>query len=53
MAKRYSANNEQRFRTGGGLHHFANFNERDNDRIVTVAEAMRHSINLPLIRHDA
>ena len=50
MAKRYSANNAQRFRTGGGLHHFANFHERDNSRIVTVAEAMRHSINLPLIR---
>lgn len=50
MAKRYSANNKQRFRTGGGLHHFANFNKRDNGRIVTVAHAMRHSINLPLIR---
>ncbi|MEM7045779.1 MAG: penicillin-binding transpeptidase domain-containing protein, partial [Pseudomonadota bacterium] len=50
MAKRYSASNRQRFRTGGGLHHFANFNKRDNGRIVTVAEAMRHSINLPLIR---
>ena len=50
MAKRYSANNAQRFHTGGGLHHFANFNERDNDRVVTVTDAMRHSINLPLIR---
>ncbi|MEM8952345.1 MAG: transglycosylase domain-containing protein, partial [Pseudomonadota bacterium] len=50
MNKRYSASNTQRFRTGGGLHHFANFNDRDNDRIVTVANAMRHSINLPLIR---
>jgi membrane peptidoglycan carboxypeptidase len=50
MAKRYSASNNERFRTGGGLHHFANFNKRDNGRIVTVAEAMRHSINLPLIR---
>ena len=50
MAKRYSASVEQRFRTGGGLHHFANFNKRDNGRIVTVAQAMRHSINLPLIR---
>jgi len=50
MKKRYSANNSQRFRTGGGLHKFANFNKRDNGRIVTVATAMRHSINLPLIR---
>lgn len=50
MARRYSASNSQRFRTGGGLHHFENFNERDNTRVVTVSEAMRHSINLPLIR---
>ena len=50
MEKRYSASNLERFRTGGGLHHFANFNKRDNGRVVTVAEAMRHSINLPLIR---
>ncbi|MGI9420298.1 MAG: transglycosylase domain-containing protein, partial [Geminicoccaceae bacterium] len=50
MAKRYSASNRQRFRTGGGLHHFANFNKRDNGRIVTVAESIRHSINLPFIR---
>ena len=50
MAKRYSASTAQRFRTGGGLHSFANFNERDDKRIVSVAEAMRHSINLPLIR---
>jgi len=50
MAKRYSASNGERFRTGGGLHSFANFNKRDNGRVVTVAEAMRHSINLPLVR---
>ena len=50
MAKRYSASNRERFRTGGGLHRFANFNKRDNGRVVTVAEAMRHSINLPLVR---
>ena len=50
MAKRYSANPNERFRTGGGLHHFANFNKKHNGQVVTVASAMRHSINLPLIR---
>jgi len=45
MAKRYSASNRERFRTGGGLHRFANFNKRDNGRVVTVADAMR-----PLVR---
>jgi len=50
MAKRYSANPHERFRTGGGLHRFANFNKKHNNQVVTVAQAMRHSINLPLIR---
>ncbi len=50
MAKRYSASPAERFFTGGGLHQFANFNKKDNRRVVTVARAMRHSINLPLIR---
>lgn len=50
MAKRYSANPHERFHTGGGLHRFANFNKKHNGQRVTVATAMRHSINLPLIR---
>ncbi|MGI9494139.1 MAG: penicillin-binding transpeptidase domain-containing protein, partial [Geminicoccaceae bacterium] len=50
MAKRYSANPNDRFRTGGGLHRFANFDDKHDRQIVTVAQAMRHSINLPLIR---
>ncbi|MEL6961698.1 MAG: transglycosylase domain-containing protein [Pseudomonadota bacterium] len=50
MEKRYSASTRERFRTGGGLHQFVNFNKRDNGRVVSVAEAMRHSINLPFIR---
>ncbi|MGI9504725.1 MAG: penicillin-binding transpeptidase domain-containing protein, partial [Geminicoccaceae bacterium] len=31
-------------------HRFVNFNKRFNTRIVSVATAIRHSINLPLIR---
>ena len=50
LAKRYSANPNKRFRTGGGLHQFVNFNKKHDRQVVTVAEAMRHSINLPFIR---
>ena len=50
MAKRYSASPHERFHTGGGLHRFANFDKKHNNQVVTVADAMRHSINLPLIR---
>ncbi len=50
MNKRYSANPHQRFHTGGGLHRFNNFNKKHNSRKVTIASALRHSINLPFVR---
>jgi membrane peptidoglycan carboxypeptidase len=50
MARPYSANPSERFFTGGGVHVFGNFKREDNDRVVTVTEALQHSINLPFIR---
>ena len=50
MARRYSASPWERFFTGGGLHQFANFDADDNDRILSVAEAFRNSVNLVFIR---
>ncbi len=50
MARRYSASPWERFFTGGGVHHFANFNADDNGRVMSVAEAFRHSVNLVFIR---
>lgn len=50
MARRYSASPWEAFFTGGGVHRFANFNADDNGRMVTVAQALRDSINLPFIR---
>ncbi len=50
MKRRYSANPNERFFTGGGLHQFTNFNKKHNHQRVTVANAMRHSINLPFVR---
>jgi len=50
MQRRYSASPDERFFTGGGVHTFVNFDAKDNGRAVTVAEALRNSINLPFIR---
>jgi len=50
MQRRYSASPSEQFFTGGGLHSFANFDPQDNDRVVTVAEALRNSINLAFVR---
>ena len=38
------------FFTGGGLHNFANFEPKDNSRVMTVREAARNSVNLVFIR---
>lgn len=50
MDRRYSANPSESFFTGGGRHRFGNFTSDDNGRVATVAESLRHSINLPFIR---
>jgi membrane peptidoglycan carboxypeptidase len=50
MLRVYSANPEERFFTGGGLHSFGNFDEKDDERSMTVAEAFRHSVNLVFVR---
>ena len=49
MARPYSATPEPFF-TGGGVHNFANFDARDNNRTMDVWEAMRNSVNLVFIR---
>lgn len=50
MQRRYSASPAERFFTGGGVHTFVNFDSKHNGSTPTVAEAIRHSINLPFIR---
>ncbi len=49
MARTYSASPETFF-TGGGLHNFANFDPKDNGRVMDVWEATRNSVNLVYIR---
>ncbi|EWY40335.1 glycosyl transferase family 51 [Skermanella stibiiresistens SB22] len=50
MERRYSASPGERFFTGGGVHTFVNFDDKDNGSIPTVTESLRSSINLPFIR---
>ncbi len=50
MARPYSANPEESFFTGGGVHRFSNFNSEDNHKVMDMWEATRNSVNLPFIR---
>ncbi len=50
MQRTYSANPAEGFFTGGGLHHFGNFEASDNNRRLTVREATTRSVNLVYIR---
>jgi membrane peptidoglycan carboxypeptidase len=50
MLRTYSASPAEAFYTGGGLHHFENFEREDNSRVLTVREAFKRSVNLVFIR---
>jgi membrane peptidoglycan carboxypeptidase len=50
MERRYSASPGEAFRTGGGLHHFVNFDRDHDNRVMSLREALRHSVNLVFIR---
>ncbi|HSW06463.1 MAG TPA: transglycosylase domain-containing protein [Aquabacterium sp.] len=50
MERSYSASPHEGFFTGGGLHHFDNFEPEDNGRTMSVREALTRSVNLVFIR---
>jgi membrane peptidoglycan carboxypeptidase len=50
LERKYSASPGEGFFTGGGLHYFGNFKKEDNGKIMTIREALRHSVNLPFVR---
>ena len=50
LERSYSASPAEGFFTGGGLHHFENFEPKDNQRVMSVREAFKHSVNLVFIR---
>jgi membrane peptidoglycan carboxypeptidase len=50
MERHYSGSPHEAFFTGGGLHHFENFDKKENDRIFELRDAFRKSNNLTFIR---
>ncbi len=50
LERRYSASPGEGFYTGGGLHHFNNFQHSDDSKVLSVREALRNSVNLVFIR---
>ena len=50
MARRYSASPYETFFTGSGVHHFENFDNKDDGQIFDLRDALRNSINLVFIR---
>ncbi len=50
LDRHYSANPNERFFTGAGMHHFGNFRHQDDGRLPTMREALQESINLPFVR---
>lgn len=50
MLRKYSANPNESFFTGGGAHTFVNFNTRSDHKSLTLHESLRDSVNLVFIR---
>ena len=50
LQRQYSANANEVFFTGGGEHRFNNFSSSDNNKVMSVQEALRNSDNLVFVR---
>jgi membrane peptidoglycan carboxypeptidase len=50
LLRTYSGSPYEGFYTGGGRHHFQNFDRTQNDRVFSVRGAFRESVNLVFIR---
>lgn len=50
LERSYSASPAEGFFTGGGVHTFNNFNREDNNKVMSVREGLRHSVNLVFVR---
>jgi membrane peptidoglycan carboxypeptidase len=50
LGRRYSASPDEAFYTGGGIHHFRNFEREDDSGVLSVREALIRSTNLVFIR---
>ncbi len=50
MERSYSGSPGETFYTGGGAHHFENFEHEEDYKSYSVREAIKHSVNLSFIR---
>jgi membrane peptidoglycan carboxypeptidase len=50
LDRKYSASPGENFFTGGGVHHFNNFDKEEDNKIMSVRHALRDSVNLVFIR---
>lgn len=50
LDRKFSANPNELFFTGGGAHKFSNYKKEDNLQVVSIREALKRSINLPFVR---
>lgn len=50
LDRTYSSSPNETFFTGGGRHRFENLSRNDDGKILSVREALRHSVNLVFIR---
>jgi membrane peptidoglycan carboxypeptidase len=50
MDRTYSANPGETFFTGGGEHHFVNFEREEDGRVMNLREAFANSVNLVFVR---
>jgi hypothetical protein len=50
LKRSYSADPSETFFTGGGIHHFHNYDDRYDESRLSVREAFLHSVNLVFVR---
>jgi membrane peptidoglycan carboxypeptidase len=50
LQRKYSGSNGESFFTGGGVHHFENFESWENGSNMTVSQAFQNSVNLVFVR---
>lgn len=50
LDRRYPGSPKEKFRTGGGVHKFANFHRSDDLQTPSVREAFHESVNLAFVR---
>ncbi|HYL34886.1 MAG TPA: transglycosylase domain-containing protein [Bryobacteraceae bacterium] len=50
LQRKYSGGNGESFFTGGGVHHFDNFESWEDGENLTVSQAFQNSVNLVFIR---